>query len=69
MLALILCLFAVACYLTYLTKEAREHQRQNKIHRSNYKYYMDSLDQIKPQLNGLREEKTNEEGDKKSQDG
>lgn len=68
MLALVLCFFAVACYLTYLTKEARQHKRQNKIHRNNNKYYMDSLNELKPQINGINEEKTNEKGDE-SKDG
>jgi lipopolysaccharide export system protein LptC len=67
MLALVLCLFAVACYLTYLTKEARKHQRQNIIHQNNHKYYMESLDEIKPQINGYREEKTGEKDAQESQ--
>jgi hypothetical protein len=69
MLALVLCLFAVACYLTYLTKEARDHQRKNIIHQNNHKYYMDCLEQIKPQIDGIREEKTDEKGEQEGQDG
>lgn len=65
MLALVFCLFAVAVILTYLTKEAREHQRQNEIHRNNDKCYMDNLNDLKQQAHELKKAKASQEDTKK----
>jgi preprotein translocase subunit SecG len=63
MLAIVFCFFAVAIILTYITNEARKHAHMNETNRKRNQSYIDHLNELTGQLDGIKEAQKGEEAE------